>query len=259
MTDPGARFDAEAADFEASLAEHWNRMKYEMALENVLAHLPRGDSLRVLDAGGGTGELGLRLAARGHRLMLLDPSPAMLRFARDKAARAGVAQRCSFVRQPVEALPSALAGERFDAVLCHNVLEYVADPAAAARALAGLLAPGGVLSLLAMNSAALPLQRLWQRGDPEAALAQFGRREYENRFGITARTFPPTALIELAAAAGLTVRAWYGVRMFYDYTADPRKGEPAFYDAVKRLEALARATDPYRLIGRDVQVIAELA
>src|SRR5438874_734314 len=94
---------------------------------------------------------------------------------------------------------------------------------------------------------------------PAAARAQFGRREYENRFGITARTFPPTALIELAAAAGLTVRAWYGVRMFYDYTADPRKGEPAFYDAVKRLEALARATDPYRLIGRDVQVIAELA
>src|SRR5438874_734308 len=73
MTDPGARFDAEAADFEASLAEHWNRMKYEMALENVLAHLPRGDSLRVLDAGGGTGAVRparVREPLRHHRAHL---------------------------------------------------------------------------------------------------------------------------------------------------------------------------------------------
>lgn len=259
MAGQGARFDAEAVEFEASLAEPWNRMKYELALENIAGHLPPAVPRRILDAGGGTGELGLRLSRPGDQLTLLDPAAAMLAIAREKAQRQGIAGQCRFVQAPVEALPDALAGEQFDLVLCHNVLEYVANPSATVRALAALLAPGGLLSLLALNSAALPLQRLWQRGDPEAALAIFGQRDYPNRFGITAHTFPPALLHDLVSAAGLTTRAWYGVRIFYDYTSDPRKTEPGYYAAVKRLEAAARATDPYRLIGRDIQIIAARA
>lgn len=90
MDDRGARFDAEAAEFETSLVEPWNRLKYELTLAGLLEHLPRAGtsmSLAVLDAGGGTGEFGLLLAERGHRLTLLDPSPAMLAIARDKMIR----------------------------------------------------------------------------------------------------------------------------------------------------------------------------
>ena len=257
----GERFDAEAADFEASLAEPWNRLKYELALENLLEQLPvsLGEPLRILDAGGGTGELGLRLAERGHALTLLDPSAAMLAIARDKAARAGVAGRCRFLQAAVEALPDALGGERFDVVLCHNVLEYVDDPPAVVRDLRATLRPGGLLSLVAMNSYALPLRSLLQRGEPEEALAAFGRREFTNRFGITARTFEPTTLLALVRDAGLALVAWYGLRMFYDYTADPRKTEPQYYEAVKRLETAARASEPYRQIGRDTHLLARAA
>ena len=254
----GERFDAEAADFETSLAEPWNRLKYELALENLLEQLPAapGEPLRVLDAGGGTGEFGLRLAERGHALILLDPSAAMLAIARDKAARAGVASRCRFLRAGVEALPGALGGERCDVVLCHNVLEYVNDPHAVVRRLGATLSPGGLLSLVAMNSYALPLRSLLQRGEPKEALAAFGRREFTNRFGITARTFEPDGLVTLVRDAGLTLAAWYGLRMFYDYIADPRKTGPHYYEAVKRLEIAARATDPYRRIGRDIHLLA---
>lgn len=44
--------------------------------------------------------------------------------------------------------------------------------------------------------------------------------------------------------------------MFYDYTAHPRKTAPHRYDAVKRLQLATRATDPYRLLGRDARVLA---
>ncbi|HET8629901.1 MAG TPA: methyltransferase [Thermomicrobiales bacterium] len=255
-----AAFDAAAAEFEASLAEPWNRLKYDLALDNLIGHLPPATpgGRCVLDAGGGTGELGLRLLARGacRDLTLLDPAPAMLAIAREKAARLGVAGRCRFVQAPLEGRAAALGAQRFDIALCHNVLEYVADPAAVARALAGVLRPGGVLSLLAMNADALPLVSLLLHGDPAGALAHLGRDEHRNRFGIVARTFPPAALRALTEGAGLRVVAWYGVRMFYDYVADPRKGEPAFYDAVAALERAVRATDPYRGIGRDTQVLA---
>jgi S-adenosylmethionine-dependent methyltransferase len=256
-----AAFDAAAAAFEASLAEPWNRLKYDLVLDNLVGHLPPAgpDGPSVLDAGGGTGELGLRLLARGacRDLTLLDPAPAMLAVAREKATRLGVAGRCRFVLAPLEGLAAALGDARFDAVLCHNVLEYVVDPAAVARALAGALRPGGLLSLLAMNADALPLVSLFLHGDPAGALAHLGREEHRNRFGIVARTFPPAALRALAEGAGLRVIAWYGVRMFYDYVADPRKGEPAFSDAVAALERAARAADPYRGIGRDIQVLAQ--
>ncbi len=96
MAERASAFDAEAAQFEASLSEPWNRLKYDLALANLLDHLPapaegggqRAEggtgvttdaaqpapsrsslpppaSLAVLDAGGGTGELGLRLVGRG--------------------------------------------------------------------------------------------------------------------------------------------------------------------------------------------------
>ena len=255
------QFDAEAADFEASLAEPWNRLKYELALENLLEQLPVApvEPLRVLDAGGGTGELGLRFAERGHALTLLDPSAAMLAIARDKAALSDVAERCRFLQAGVEALPGALGGERCDVVLCHNVLEYVDDPAAVVRRLGATLWPGGLLSLVAMNSYALPLRSLLQRGEPEEALTTLGRREFTNRFGITARTFEPATLVALVRDAGLALVAWYGLRMFYDYTADPRKTEPQYYEAVKRLEIAARASDPYRQIGRDTHLLARAA
>ena len=257
----GEQFDAEAADFEASLAEPWNRLKYELALENLLEQLPAasGEPLRVLDAGGGTGALGLRLAERGHALTLLDPSAAMLAIARAKAAHAGVAGRCRFLQATVEALPGAPEGERFDVILCHNVLEYVADAAAVVRGLRATLRPGGLLSLVAMNSYALPLRSLLQRGEPEEALTALGQHEFTNRFGITARTFEPAALVALVRDASLTLAAWYGLRMFYDYTADPRKTEPQYYETVKRLEVAARARDPYRQIGRDTQLLARAA
>ena len=252
------QFDAEAADFEASLAEPWNRLKYELELENLLEQLPTapGESLRVLDAGGGTGELGLRLAERGHGLTLLDPSAAMLAIARDKAARWGLAGHCRFLRATVEALPDALGGERFDVILCHNVVEYVDDPAAVVRGLGATLRPGGLLSLVAMNSYALPLRSLLQHGEPVEALAAFGRHGFTNRFGIAARTFEPAALVGLVRDADLALVAWYGLRMFYDYTTDPRKTEPQYYETVKRLEIAARASDPYRQIGRDTHLLA---
>lgn len=144
-------------------------------------------------------------------------------------------------------------------VICHNVLEYVADPAATARVLAGLLRPSGILSLLVMNSDALPLREVLLRGDPEGALAALGQREFTNRFGIVARTFSPGEARELATAASLTARAWYGVRQFYDYIHHLRKTQPDFYDAVRRLELATRATDPYRLIARDLHIIAEVS
>ncbi len=78
-------FDSEAKEFEASLGQPWNRMKYDLALANLVERMNDWDTpATILDVGAGTGELALRLAERGHEVTLLDPSPSMLAIAERK-------------------------------------------------------------------------------------------------------------------------------------------------------------------------------
>ena len=75
-----------------------------------------GGSLRVLDAGAGTGRYSLPIAARGHEVTHLDVSPAMLQRAMAAAAREGLAT-IRFRQGDVRDL-SALDDRAFDLALC---------------------------------------------------------------------------------------------------------------------------------------------
>jgi SAM-dependent methyltransferase len=93
----------------------------------------------VLDAGCGTGRVGIELAKRGIRVLGLDADPDMVAAAMAKAPE---------LRWRRGDLASFRTDQRFDVVvLAGNVVPYVAAPdrADAVRACAGVLAPGGHL------------------------------------------------------------------------------------------------------------------
>jgi len=133
-----------------------DRVLLELLRATLLAGLGDGSGVRVLDAGGGTGRWALRLLGELPRAtaLLADVSPGMLDVARGKAARSSVRGRLSLLAHDLHApLPARLG--RFDLVLCfHNVAGLVADPAALARRLARVTAPGGRLAFVLPN--------LWQ-------------------------------------------------------------------------------------------------
>ena len=112
------------------------------ALEPVLGH----DPLDVLDIGGGTGGLAVRIGELGHRVTVVDPSPDAL-AALDRRARehdVAVTGR----QGDLSSLLDVVGPDSADLVLCHGVLEVVDDPATALATLARVVRPGGVLSLL---------------------------------------------------------------------------------------------------------------
>lgn len=74
---------------------------------------------RILEIGCGTGEDAIHLARRGHNVLATDASQSMLQVAKEKAERAGCAQRIQFRRVPMEQLGTELNGELFDGV-CSN-------------------------------------------------------------------------------------------------------------------------------------------
>lgn len=170
--------------------------------------------LDIVDAGGGTGNFAVPLAELGHTVTVVDPSPDSLAALERRAAEAGVTVRGlqGDAADVAELLPAGTA----DLVLCHSVLEYVEDPAAALAALARLLRPGGLISVLAANAVAAVLHRAVAGRFDEALRAltdpagRWGDRDP------VPRRFTRDALTALLTTAGFTVIETHGVRVFAD-------------------------------------------
>ena len=80
-----------------------------------------------VDIGCGMGQVGVRLAALGHKVVLCDISKKMLLLAEKQYEEAGAKGEVEFVHSSVQALDQAHYPP-FDIVLFHAVLEWVAEP-----------------------------------------------------------------------------------------------------------------------------------
>ncbi|OIV38045.1 methyltransferase [Mangrovactinospora gilvigrisea] len=235
-------------------------VRQELVGRQLAAHLPAdAPPRRVLDVGCGQGTQALLLARRGHRVVGLDASPALLAdFARALDAEPPeVRARVSTVRGDAERLVELFPPGAFDAVLCHGVLMYFDDPGPLLDALARVTAPGGLVSLLVRNGDALAL-RPGLLGDWEAAERAFAGTAYLNRIGVGARADRLDELTAALAAGGLPTRAWYGVRVLTDAApSDAPLPEPDELDRVLALAERAGRTDPYRRVAALLHVVAE--
>lgn len=208
---------------------------------------------RVLDVGCGTGELPLRLAAQGHAVTLLDPVEEMLRLA-DESVRAQAPPPAIppvLVRGSLEEGPGRFAQSPFDLVLCHTLLEYLPEPGSALAPLRRLLAPGGHLSLVALNRWQEPFRLAVRDGDLEGArraLAGDGLRDAV--FGLPRSGLERERLSAEVAAAGITVLTCAGVLVFADYLPARSLEEPDSRERLLRLELEAGARTPFGEVGR---------
>jgi S-adenosylmethionine-dependent methyltransferase len=233
----------------------WGRLRLDLIHEVLGRHLP-SQPRRVLDAGCGLGELAVELARSGSEVVAADASEPMLTEAERRAGDSSV----RWVAVEVERAAERFADERFDLVLCHNVLGYVADPATTCASLATLLEPGGMLSLTVLNRAAEPLRQAFLLRDLEAGLAAAENEEPKRRgqtLGIDSRQeeledatgWLTTAGLEPVAAAGLLlVNHFLGA---HDETNRTAEG----YEAVRRLELALCERDPYRQVAPLLQLI----
>jgi len=130
------RYDTWAIEYETDV-RRWGYTLPEDIARIVAGHAPIG---RVLDAGCGTGLIGLALGASGigpDRLIGIDASASSLLLAVEGRAYGSVAQVDLAAGLPFDA-------QTFGAVVCGGVLTYLPDPAPALREFARVLRPGGV-------------------------------------------------------------------------------------------------------------------
>ncbi|GAA3011629.1 class I SAM-dependent methyltransferase [Streptosporangium longisporum] len=212
------------------------------------------ERLDIVDAGGGTGGFAVPLADLGHSVTVVDPSPDSLAALERRAAEAGVRVRA--LQGDAADLGELLPPGDTDLVLCHSVLEYVEDPAGAVTAMAGLLRPGGVISVLAANPLAAALHRSIAGRFDEAREVL---TDPDGRWGDrdpTPRRFTRESLELLLAATGFTPGEVHGVRIFADLVPSRvLDGEPGAAGALVALEQAAAAHPVLRDIATQLHVL----
>jgi len=203
-----------------------------------------GRTPAVLDCGGGSGTFAVPLAQAGAKVTVVDISIDALATLNRRAAEGGVGDHIVGLQGDLETQLDALAGQSFDLVLAHGILEVLDDSAAAFAVMAGVLAPGGLLSVLVSNPAAGVLSRALA-GDVSAALRDFAELDArEARVG-------PSSVRALCAAHGLEIESVHGVGVFTELIPGAALDAPGVRESLAELEAGSSTRSPFiEIAGR---------
>ena len=191
----------------------------------------------------------LPLARLGHEVTVLDPSAAMLAKAEQRlsAEPEDVRRRVRLLQGDGHDAPAAVGGRTYDAVLCHGVLMYLPQPDAMVDALCRCVAPGGLLSVMALNAQTLAVRPALEQRWTDALLA-FDATDEVGVLGAPTRGDTVDGLSELMRRGDVDPVAWYGVWLFTDWLELPL--ETTDVEAVAAVELEASLRDPYRRLSR---------
>ena len=146
----GRHYD-EHAQAEAARLEGYSPVEYAITLRYLARNVPEGAA--VADAGVGVGHYSEFLARRGCRIELIDVSENLLRAARERLERAGLAARIAGVHH-ASATDLPLSDAAVDAVLLLGPLYHLRERAERERAVAEaarVLKPDGILLAAGIN------------------------------------------------------------------------------------------------------------
>jgi len=193
----------------------------------------------------------------GFPVVLLDSSEEMLGIARKEAEACGIGARISFLHEEASRLPELFTAESFDLVVCHNLLEYVADPDAIVAKIAHVLRNEAVVSVLVRNRAGEVLKAAIKSADGALAKAALSAETVvDSLYGKPVRVFAPQLIADLVTRAGLDVIAQRGVCVFSDYRDPKDLAGEATCQQVLDLELTLGAQPQLAGIARYTQFIA---
>ena len=238
-------FDGIAAKFQRNI---YSSTKGKLRQSVLLRDLAELDILRqptrILDVGAGQGQLALALAAQGHSVHLTDISGEMLQLAQQQAQQQQL-DNVSFEQTGLAELAISHQ-QRYPLILCHAMLEWLAEPELAIAQLKRLLLPGGILSLMFYNKDAKRFGNILF-GNFDYVTADF---QVKKKVSLNPQQpLVPADVAQWCQQAGFTLLQKTGVRCFHDYLRD-RALQQSHFDQLLALELQYNRTEPYASLGR---------
>ncbi|WP_416308371.1 methyltransferase [Neptunicella sp. SCSIO 80796] len=242
---PDQSFDSIANKFQRNIyGTTKGQLRHELLLHYLDRYLP-AESVNILEAGGGSGEMALALLERGHRVHVNDISADMLVLAQ---------QQCSgyrgFSYQQGEI--QQLDHQQYDVVICHAVLEWLQEPLAIIKKLKSLVKPAGILSLSFFNRDAHLFGNVLYGNfdyiDKDFAVGNRVRLNPNNAIA------PKQVIAELERLS-MPIVHQAGIRCFHDYVRD-KAIQQSHYQQLKELELKWGKHEPYMWLGKYFHLIA---
>jgi ArsR family transcriptional regulator len=199
-----------AADYFSRNAARWDEIRSLYVAEHaveaaILKAAGPGPYKRLVDLGSGTGRMLTLLGPRAQAALGLDLSQQMLNIARNHVSEAGL-KVCELRHGDI--FGTRLPDGEADLVVVHQVLHYLADPAAAVKEAARITAPGGKLIIVDFAPHKLEFLREQHQhrrlGFSDAEMRRW--LEGEAFEGLEVETLPPVR------EGGLTVKIWTASR-----------------------------------------------
>jgi len=212
--------------------------------------------LRVLDVGAGLAQISIELAKDGHDVTINDISANMLEIAKQNAGEA--AQNITWHTCPYQQLDDKLTG-KYDLILCHAVLEWLAEPKLIMdffdRWLVDVGAEKGVLSLCFYNPASFVYRNL--------VMGNFNllhNKDFKADNGSLTPNHPVAKDDVMAWIADHHYQILHtsGLRVFHDYSPLKRGGHTN-PQAVIDMEVAYSGQDPYKWLGRYLHFLVSKA
>lgn len=273
-------FDAIADHFEKKV---YGGLKGDIRLavlrRDIFAYTARmskalGRPLRILDVGAGLAQIAIELAAQGHNVVINDISANMLEKAKANAAEIDKNLNIRWYVCPYQELESSLAidklaidklqdkdsaannienAAKFDFIMSHALLEWLAEPAAIMDFFDRQLAENGALSLCFYNPASFDYRNLIMGN---FNLLDNTDYKADNKKSLT----PNHPVAKEEVASWLTTHHYQtvltsGLRVFHDY-APLKRGGHNDPDAVIRMELRYSQLEPYKWLGRYLHILA---
>ena len=208
--------------------------------------------LDIIDVGGGLGQMASWLSQQGHKVTLAEPSADMLERARAHIDGRGNSS-IRFLQTTLQELPDDFTGS-FDLVICHAVLEWLAQPRDAIGLLSKLMRRGGTLSLMFYNRHSALMRSL--------VVGDFERVSKHDLAGDGIKRLAPISPLEPDEVASwvstenLDIHLWSGVRTFYDYMLPDVRLRADIQDVIKTEANLSRQM-PWRHMARYQHMICK--
>ena len=218
-------------------------------LETILAKYPK--PINILDAGGGQGQIACRLAKLGHNITVCDISKQMLDLASHQAQQENLT--LNFIHCSIQNLDKFI-DQPFDLVICHAVLEWVADPVQIVQSLKRHLKKEGYLSLMFYNYHGLLFKTvtLGNFGYTQSGLAKRKKKTLSPDY-----PRDPNQVYQWLIEQSFEITNKTGIRVFHDYLTNKSKAETHF-DQLLEIEKQYCQSEPYINLARYILVTAKL-
>lgn len=225
--------------------------------------------LRILDIGAGLAQLSLEFARLGHEVTINDISANMLDKAQhnwkqwqlhedndsresSKAFERKAATNIQWLVGPYQQLDHQLSG-KYDVILCHALLEWLANPQDIMDFFDRWIAPQGVLSLCFYNPVSFDYRNL--------IMGNFNLLNNPNFQSDNKKSLTPNHPVSKEEVSEWLMQHHYeilavsGLRVFHDY-APLKRGGHNNPEAVIDMELKYSQREPYKWLGRYLHYLA---